>query len=215
MICDFFRFRASNYKTYMSLESDKFTELLRPVYGDLARYCRAMCRDGSRDDAEDVFQDTLVRAFEKLHTLGDESKFKNWIFSIATRTRISNARRAFWKRFLPIAGNHLELGEPAVYRNDDEDYETRILHHALSGLNEKERAAILLFEIGGFSIRDITEIQNERSESAVKSRLSRTRDKLKRMIEDAESKNKKLNPAEGDLKDETLKIISGIERTGN
>lgn len=199
----------------MSLESDKFTELLRPVYGDLARYCRAMCRDGSRDDAEDVFQDTLIRAFEKLHTLGDESKFRNWIFSIATRTRVSHARRAFWKRFLPLAEHHLELGEPAVYKDAGEDYEIKILHHALSELNEKERTAILLFEIGGLSVRDITEIQNEKSESAVKSRLARTRDKLKRLIEDAEARNKKLNPAEGDLKNETLKIISGIERKGN
>ena len=199
----------------MSRESDKFIELLKPVYNDLVRYCRAMCREGNPDDAEDILQESLVKGFEKLRTLNDETKFKSWIFSIATREHKNFLRSRFWKRFLPLGSEHNNYCEITVYDRTDEDYERKILYHALSELKEKERTAILLFEIGGFSIRDITEIQKEKSESAVKSRLSRTRDKLRSCIEKAETQNKKLNPAEGDIQNETLKIISGIERKGN
>jgi RNA polymerase sigma-70 factor, ECF subfamily len=196
----------------MSRDSDKFIELLKPVYSDVVRYCRAMCRNGNPDDAEDILQNTLVKGYEKLYMLNDETKFKNWIFSIATREHKTFLRSHFWKRFLPLAGAHHEYGETPVYDRSDDDYDKKVLYHALSELNEKERAAILLFEIGGFSIRDIMEIQNEKSESTVKSRLSRTRDKLKSSIEKAEEQNTKLNPAEGDIQNETLKIISELER---
>ncbi len=199
----------------MSRESEKFIELLKPVYNDLARYCRSMCRDGNPDLAEDVFQETLLKGLVKLHTLKDEAKFKNWMFSIATRTHRTSMRARFWKRFLPLAGEHLEFGEPVVYSGIDNDYRTKILFYALSKLKEKEKTAILLFEIGGFPIRDIMEIQKEKSESAVKSRLSRTREKLSKIINETDSKKIKFNPAEGDLQNETIKIISGIERKRN
>ncbi len=199
----------------MSRESDKFIELLKPVYSDLARYCRSMCRDGNPDLAEDVFQETLLKGLVKLHTLNDEAKFKNWMFSIATRTHRTLMRARFWKRFLPLVKEYEEYGDKTVYDGIDSDHKTKILFHALSKLREKEKTAILLFEIGGFSVRDITEIQKEKSESAVKSRLSRTREKLGKIINEAESRNTKLNPAEGDLQNETNKIISGIERNKN
>jgi DNA-directed RNA polymerase specialized sigma24 family protein len=57
-----------------------------------------------------------------------------------------------------------------------------LLLEALYSLTEKERAAILLFELGGFSLIEIQQIQGEKSLSAIKSRLSRTREKLRHKI---------------------------------
>ena len=60
---------------------------------------------------------------------------------------------------------------------------------ALDSLSEKERTAILLFEIGGLSLEEIRNVQKEKSISAVKSRLSRTRVKLRITIIEMEKIN--------------------------
>ena len=95
-----------------------------------------------------------------------------------------------------------------------------ILNKALSKLSSKERAAILLFEIAEFSIEEITSIQKDKSISAVKSRLSRARTKLKKHILKEENHfNRrgsidKIDPAgetyTEDLELETIKLISEI-----
>jgi hypothetical protein len=87
---------------------------------------------------------------------------------------------------------------------------------ALSRLKTKERVALLLFEIGGFSIEEIKTIQKEKSSSAVKSRLSRTREKLKQLINGLETNRiRKLifKPAGMDnLETETEKIIKSVKQ---
>jgi RNA polymerase sigma factor (sigma-70 family) len=55
--------------------------------------------------------------------------------------------------------------------------EVELLHRALAELSDDQREALILFEISGFSIREVSEIQ-ECSESAVKQRLKRGRERL-------------------------------------
>lgn len=110
-----------------------------------------------------------------------------------------------------------ESSDFQIYAADffDENQELII---ALSQIDIKERAAILLFEIGGFSIKEITVIQNEKSESAIKSRLSRTRVKLKEIMEKLESENpppsniKSLKTS--DLYHETSELINQYKSMG-
>lgn len=200
----------------MSREKEKFIELLKPVYNDLLRYCKAMFKNGNYDDAEDLFQNTLVKGYQKVETLADDTKFKSWIFTIATREFVSMSRNSFWKRFLPLGEKHEDKFVNDVYDREDCDFDKTVLLNALSKLNYKERSAILLFEVANFSIREIKDIQGESSESAVKSRLSRVREKLRKTISENGEKNILLiNPVKGDLEDETLKILSGIKRKGN
>lgn len=200
----------------MSREKENFIELLKPVYNDLLRYCKAMFKNGNYDDAEDLFQNTLVKGYQKAETLADDSKFKSWIFTIATREFVSMHRNSFWKRFLPLGEEQEDKFVTDVYDREDYDHDKTILLYALSKLNYKERSAILLFEVANFSIREIKDIQDESSESAVKSRLSRVREKLRKSISENGEKNILLiNPVKGDLEDETLKILSGIKRKGD
>ncbi len=200
----------------MPRQKDIYTELLKPVYNELLRYCKSMYRNGCYDDAEDLFQNTLVKGFQNVESLKDETKFKNWIFTIATREYVSMYRGSFWKRFLPLGEDQKNKFVYDVYDRTDSDHDKAILLNALSKLSYKERSAILLFEIGNFSIREIMDIQEERSESAVKSRLSRVRDKLRKIILECGEKNIiNINPEKGDLEDETLKILSAIKRKGD
>lgn len=203
------------YVNDMSREQEKFIELLKPVYGDLLRYCRAMCRNGNADEAEDILQNTLLKGVTKFGSLSDESKFKSWVFTIATREYISNLRNHFWKRFVPSDSARDDKWLYEIYDRDEKDYEKSLLFTALLELSPKERSAILLFEIAGFSIEEITAMQGERSVSAVKSRLSRCREKLRRKISSLEKSGGEMPAGRKDnLETETVRIISELKQKG-
>jgi RNA polymerase sigma-70 factor (ECF subfamily) len=200
----------------MSRDTNTFLKLLKPEYNDALKYCRALCSKSSPDDAEDVLQQSLLKSFENFDKLNDETKFRSWFFKIITREFYNSVRKSFWKKFLPYE-NHPEIQKiPEVYDRGAEDEERILLNNALSSISDKERSAILLFEIAGFSIEEIKEVQNEKSLSAIKSRLSRARSKMKEFINNFESKDYK-RPIKnsiilGDLKNETDKLVTEIGR---
>jgi RNA polymerase sigma-70 factor (ECF subfamily) len=201
----------------MAHDTQKFLELLKPHYNDALKYSRALCANWSADDAEDVLQDSFLKGIENLESLRDDSKFRSWFFKIVTREFYSSVRKHFWKRFLPIE-NYMNLPEmPEVYDRMEQNENKAIIGRAMAKLSIKERAAILLFEIGGFSIEEIKDVQNEKSLSAVKSRLSRTREKLKKYITESGGPNRKKKSVqtdtyEGDLNNETIRLIAEAER---
>ncbi len=147
--------------------------------------------------------------------MDDESKLRNWFFTIITNTYISNYRRRLFGKFLSFDEFEDIDKLPEIFpRTESKDVYDDI-YIAISGLKEKEKIALLLFEVGGFSIEEIKIIQKEKSDSAVKSRLSRTREKLKKIINNLETnRNKRLTLKSApidNLETETLKIIKNIK----
>lgn len=194
----------------MSRDSQKFLELLKPVYSDIVKFCKYLCRDISQDDAKDVLQHSMLKACENFSSLKDEAKFKSWIFTIISRETKNFYRNNFWKKFLPLELSDKVYDIPVDFKQDDKIDTENILSAALSTLSVKERSCILLFEVAGFSIEEIKDIQNESSISAVKSRLSRARQKMKKTVEEIQSDKKiSANNYSGDIKNETIKLISG------
>ncbi|MGA2669081.1 MAG: RNA polymerase sigma factor [Ignavibacteria bacterium] len=194
----------------MPRDTNRFIELLKPNYNDAVKYCRALCSKRSADDAEDVLQQSLLQALEKFDSLNDTDKFRSWLFTIITRVFYTSIKRYFWRRFIPLdKGERTDI--PEIY-NRTENFDSKaLINKALSKLSNKERSAILLFEIAGFSIEEIKNIQNEKSDSAIKSRLSRTRQKLKQIILEMESNHSgKLNITSKniieDIENETIKL---------
>ena len=197
----------------MYRDTDLFLEHLRPHYNDAVKYCRALTFRISIDDAEDLFQQSVLKGLENFPKLKEKEKFKSWFFKIITNEFINQTRKAFWKSFIPIDENTNHSKMPDIFREIEQTEKNNILYHALGMLNTKERACILLFELADFSIEDIKKIQNEKSLSAVKSRLSRARGKLKEQITKLEASQeiryKKISSQNlGDLENETLKLIS-------
>ena len=186
---------------------EQFLILLQPHYANALRYCRALCHEPN--DAQDLLQQSLVQALEKLPNLRDPAKFKSWYFKIITRTFYNQCRKKFWRRFLPLDFSESKLDFPPVFDEPADDRRNCLLY-ALAQLKPKERAALLLFELGGFAVPDIVEIQEEKSESAIKSRLSRTRQKLKDLILAAEKNNLTTETYKGDLTDETEKLAAAF-----
>ena len=199
----------------MCKDTNRFLSLLKPCYSDALKYCRALCVKRSQDDAEDVLQQSLLKALENFDSLNEKSKFRSWFFTIITREFYNSVRNDFWKKFLPSDSLTSVTEIPEIFSRNENDEKKLTLNNALSKISYKERSALLLFELGGFDLEEIKEIQNERSLSAVKSRLSRAREKLRKIIEDEElnisnSKNKS-SIITGDINNETIRIIAEIE----
>jgi RNA polymerase sigma-70 factor (ECF subfamily) len=172
----------------MHRTADAFISLLQPHYNSALQYCRALYRNGK--DAEDGLQDALIDSMRHFKTLRDESKFKSWLFTIITRTfyRYKRKEANIQKLLVPLAEVHHAF--PEVYNDDDLGEREKILLAALDTLSEKEKTAVLLFEIAGLSLEEIRKAQSEKSISAIKSRLSRTRLKLRNAIYEIERSKK-------------------------
>ena len=205
----------------MCRNTNKFLELLKPEYNDAVNYCRALCAGWSPDEAEDVLQQALLSGLEGFASLNNTEKFRSWFFKIITRTFYSSVRRHFWEKFIPM--DKIQTDIPEIYPRNELNEDRLTIGSALSRLSSKERAAVLLFEIAGFSIEEIRQMQNEKSTSAVKSRLSRARKKLRRYIEEPENVNtagSKIKHSKipfegseysgGDIKNETIKLAAEL-----
>ncbi|MEM1117027.1 MAG: RNA polymerase sigma factor [Bacteroidota bacterium] len=161
-----------------SRDPDAFLAALRPHYDDALRYSRALCARWSPDEAEDVFQSALLQALEKHRTLRDPERFRPWFFQILTRTFYSAVRRHAVRRVLPLP-TEAEAESLGLYADAPEPGAVADTLAVLGRLRAKERAALLLYELAGFSIDEVARIQGDRSASAVKSRLSRARSRAR------------------------------------
>ena len=154
----------------------RFLELYKPVHGRFEKFCRARAYHDM--PCEDLINETLLVAFRKMDDLKEESAFLPFLIGISKRL-LANARKK--KRASTMADETVWHGVPdpddAFLRQSEADF----LYQALARLPELQREAIILFEITGFSIKEIMEIQNSGA-SAVKQRLARGRRELARVV---------------------------------
>jgi RNA polymerase sigma-70 factor (ECF subfamily) len=193
-----------------------FEETLKPHYNDALRYCTAICSGWSADEAEDVLQQSLLTAWQHFGELRDAARFKSWLFTIITRTFLRAARRHFWRRFVPLSDTGT-ADAPVVLAPIRSSDEVLDLLDCLSRLSAKERATVLLYEVAGFTVEEIASMVGDRSASAVKSRLSRSRKKLLRSVTRTTVHRRRADrrpgePSGGDIEDETIRLVRQIRK---
>ena len=154
---------------------ERFRRLIEPVHDGALTFARGLSR--SRADGDDLFQEALVRALDKLDDLRDDGAFRSWLYRVIISVHRNQARGAFWRRLLPL-GEHAG-GEATTPAPDDEIGGAERARLALASLSPEQREAIVLFEVEGWRIDEIARLQRA-SSSAIKSRLSRGRDHLRR-----------------------------------
>ena len=143
--------------------------------GALRGFLLALCC-GKKDDADDLAQDALVKAYLSLAGYQNKGKFRSWLFKIAYNTFLNH--KASCRTMESIDEARSLIGCPAA----DSSFEHQDLYLALRTLPPKERSAITLFYLNGYSIKDIAAI-TDASQDAVKQQLSRGRDKLKARLQ--------------------------------
>ena len=140
----------------------------------LRGFLLALCC-GRKDEADDLAQDALVKAYLSCAGYQDKGKFRSWLFKIAYNTFLNH--KASLKPTVSID----EARVQSLPLGGDEGGLYQDLYLALGTLPPKERSAITLFYLNGHNIKEIATI-TETSEDAVKKQLSRGRDKLRAIL---------------------------------
>ena len=140
----------------------------------LRGFLLALCC-GKKDDADDLAQDALVKAYLSCAGYQDQGKFCSWLFKIAYNTFLNH------KASLRYTESIDEAQKLISSTSADSEFEHQDLYLALRTLPPKERSAITLFYLNGYNIKEIAAI-TDTSEDAVKKQLSRGRDKLRETL---------------------------------
>ena len=156
----------------MNKKQSHFLTLYEPVHEQFERFCRA--RVYGEMEYCDLMNETLLVAYEKLEKLESEAAFLSFLIGISIRILGSKNQKIREQRVTSSMNIHQVKDE---YATTDLAIDIHYLHESLAKLSDNQRESIILFELTGYSIKEIAELQGA-SESAVKQRLKRGRDNL-------------------------------------
>jgi RNA polymerase sigma-70 factor (ECF subfamily) len=154
----------------------RFEALVNAYSADLYRFAYWLCRDRAR--AEDLVQETFLRAWRALAGLREEKAAKGWLLTIL---RHEHAR--FYERPLPVleSDDPDTLSGPEAPSDDDE-----LLRRALASLPLGYREPLLLQVLGGYRCEEIAQMLRL-APGTVMTRLFRARRRLRLVLEQSGS----------------------------
>lgn len=169
------------YLKYLSSGHNK-NEILQNLmiqYGqDVWNFAFSLTRQ--RSLADDIRQDVFVRAYDKLDTFRGDSSVKTWLFSITRNIAVDYRRSAFFRK-VTLIDYIIEKGSnPSAEREYFEQLGLKDAWKAVLSLPIKLREVITLYVHHQLSIAEIAAML-QISESAVKVRLHRARNKVNEM----------------------------------
>jgi RNA polymerase sigma-70 factor (ECF subfamily) len=155
-----------------SNKQQRYESLVSELYQDVYRYAYWLCKN--QPLAQDLVQETFLRAWRSLDSLQNDKAAKAWLFTILRR---ENAR--LYERYRP---DLVDIEDQAIAESDSEEPENKmdreLLHNAINRLESDYREPLLLQVVGGFSGKEIADILGLNN-NTVMTRLFRARSKLK------------------------------------
>ncbi|CAM3353799.1 sigma-70 family RNA polymerase sigma factor [Shewanella pealeana] len=171
-----------NKKSKSTVSSDmvskqrRYDSLVRALHADIYRFAYWLC--GDKHVAEDITQETFLRAWRSLDSLKDEKAAKAWLITILRR---ENARRFERKQF-NYSDVEQEFIEDTLSGTTEELAEQYLIRRQIYNLELEYREPLLLQVIGGFSGDEIAKIL-DLNRNTVMTRLFRARNQLKDQLE--------------------------------
>jgi RNA polymerase sigma-70 factor, ECF subfamily len=170
-------------------DEDAFSELVKHYDRRVFRMAKQITQND--DDAEDVLQETFLKAYTHLDDFQGNSKFYTWLVRIAVNEALMKLRKRRSDRTVPL-DEPIDTGEDEMVReiavwdeNPEESYSREelgeILDQAIQGLKPAYRTVFILRDIEEMSIEETAEALGL-SISAVKSRLLRARLQLREKL---------------------------------
>ena len=159
-----------------------FLEKYKEIHEPFVRYCRS--KAFGILETEDLVQEAILATLKSFDNIRDKNRLLSYLIGIVNNLVRNKKRQAkhqgTWNDYLL---EQLESKAPSPEIALDIHY----LLQAIEKLPSKQQEALLLFEVSGFSIREIGELQ-ESSESATKTRISRARQILRKQLSDQPKK---------------------------
>ncbi len=166
-------------------EAENASAAFNADYQRIYRYIKSMIRD--EFEAEDLTQETFLRAFNRRDTLREEAARTAWLYRIATHVTLDRLRR--YARRAPLesesdldASEVAEPDAPSLQQTMERDEMSGCVQAYLNRLSDSYRAVILLHDMHELSAQEIAQLLGE-SLATVKIRLHRARVKLKAALE--------------------------------
>ena len=163
------------------LNEDKIKEIYHDLAPKLTNYLVASGMDYA--SACDITQECFMRLWKKRETIGESDSISGFIFAVAKNLKIDLFRRNKFITFQDELKEESCGSTEQPVNEDDLIYLRRRLSQALNTLPENLREAYTLFQIAGLSIKEISRITGA-SESNVKVRIHRAREKLSILLQD-------------------------------
>ncbi|WP_064602500.1 sigma-70 family RNA polymerase sigma factor [Photobacterium sp. J15] len=177
MIKQFFRKKKPDASVSVDMNKQRrYEALVRAWHRDLYRYAYWLCHDPHI--AEDLVQETCLRAWRSLDSLQDDNAAKSWLITILRR---ENARR-FERKQLDLVDIDDYAVSDTSHQGSEMDLEQQILHKQIMKLSPEYREPLVLQVMAGFSGEEIAEILGL-NRNTVMTRLFRARNQLKEQIE--------------------------------
>jgi RNA polymerase sigma-70 factor, ECF subfamily len=152
----------------------EFKQLLEEQIPRLRRYAIALTR--KPDEADDLVQETLLRALAKAHLWQPGTDLRAWLFTMLHNQRVNAVRRAIRAgnavNVDDVSGSIVATTDPTASRALFE------LDRAMGQISEEHRQVILLIGLEGMSYEEAAEVLDI-PVGTVRSRLSRGRDALR------------------------------------
>ena len=155
------------------MENEQFIRLTEKYLRSI--YKVAVCNCANAQDAEDLTQDAFFALFNSRLSFGEDEQVKRWLIRVVTN-KSKDLFKSAWKQHV-VSLDNLET-EPAVFEPEELE-----LFDAIHELPLKYRTILHLYYYEGYSTREIAQILTC-SEVLVRKRLSRARDKLKKVLEE-------------------------------
>ena len=170
-----------NTSSAAAARRQRFDELVSVFHQDMYRYAAWLSRD--RTIAEDVVQESLLRAWKSLDALREDGAAKHWLLTIVRR---ENARYFERKRLETVDVDNLTPSQEALLASAP-DEERDDLRAAIYRLDDDYREPLVLQVLMGYSTNEIAGLMGLK-QGAVLTRLHRARHKLRdEMMDEAAS----------------------------
>lgn len=160
-----------------------FEELAMPVFGSLYNFARWLTRNET--DAEDLVQETYLRALRSFASFQPGTNFRAWMFRILRNTFLSS--RSKLDRRMTVAMDSEEDGPELAVENETPEtilgkrLDTQLVQSAIDGLPVHHREILLLCEVEEMSYQEIAEVLSIPI-GTVMSRLARARKAIRQSL---------------------------------
>ncbi|GAB3503342.1 RNA polymerase sigma factor [Spirosoma knui] len=168
-------------RLYLETQRNQYFESLYERYCDkVYRKCLSFSKDPVQ--AEDYTHDVFLKLVTKLGSFREQAKFSTWLYTLTYNYCLDQTRASAYRREVYVDEGWDRLN---VVSDDDShaevtELEVQHLQKAMQRLAAEERMLLLMKYQDDISIREIADL-NGLTENAVKMRLKRSRDKLRKI----------------------------------